>query len=160
MLEERFIDELRSSWFPNLTDKGLNQWIRLIEKDSPMLIQRGFSIAGAMGCLASHAAWHHPATSHLESDAAGSDWLLNVVGIHHSASAVISKWDRDFDLDGENRSQFVRLLRDERQRRTTGSSEIAAEPQEDAVTPDFDVCGDRQFKFERRAPKCETSNNF
>ena len=54
-----------------------------------------------MGCLATHIAWHHPKTEHLNVEA-GVAWLTHVAGLNPATSHVIREWDcrgpRDFDL--------------------------------------------------------------
>ena len=62
MIPEGVVRELQSRWFPNLTDAGLDRLIRLLDTDSPLLIHGCFTRATPMGCLATHAAWHHPRT--------------------------------------------------------------------------------------------------
>ena len=60
-----------------------------------MKIDRWFSVLafGTMGCLATHAAWHHPRTAHLTVDA-GINWLYRVAGLNPATSLVIREWDR------------------------------------------------------------------
>src|SRR5262249_29409038 len=63
MLSQECVHELRSAWLPNLTDDGLDHLIDLLEKNSPLLIHGCFTRAVPMGCLATHAGWHHPRTA-------------------------------------------------------------------------------------------------
>jgi len=63
-----------------MTDAGLDRLIDLMEKGSPMLVHGCFTKTVPMGCLASHVAWNHPATSHLTVDA-GINWLHRVAGL-------------------------------------------------------------------------------
>jgi hypothetical protein len=73
-----------------------------------------------MGCLATHAAWHHPDTSHLTLDA-GITWLHRVAGLNPATSHVIRTWDSGGAHDVTIRFEFLRLLEEERrERRTTG----------------------------------------
>src|SRR6516162_3356198 len=81
MLSADCVRELRSAWLPNLTDAGLDRLIELLEKGSPLLIHGCFTKATPMGCLATHAAWHHPKTAHLTQDA-GINWLHRVAGLN------------------------------------------------------------------------------
>ena len=81
MLPRECLDELRSCWLPNLTDAGLNRLIDMLEKGSPFLIHGCFTRSVPMGCLATHAAWHHPLTAHLTLDA-GITWLHRVAGLN------------------------------------------------------------------------------
>src|SRR5437867_4031040 len=93
MLSQECVHELRTSWLPHLTDSGLRRLIDLLEKGSPLLIHGSFSRAVPMGCLATHAAWHHPATEHLTQDA-GINWLHCVARLNPATSHVIREWDR------------------------------------------------------------------
>src|SRR5918912_203193 len=101
MLSNECLPELRSSWLPNMSDKGLNRLIELLEKGSPLLIHGSFTRVVPMGCLATHAAWNHPRTAHLTVDA-GITWLHRVAGLNPATSAVIREWDtrgsQDLDL--------------------------------------------------------------
>jgi hypothetical protein len=104
MLSADCTRELRSAWLPNLTDAGLDRLIGLLEKGSPFLIHGCFTKATPMGCLATHAAWHHPRTAHLIQDA-GITWLHRVAGLNPATSHVLREWDRcgadDLDLCDE-----------------------------------------------------------
>src|SRR5688500_19544391 len=101
MLSHESLQELRSSWLPNISDTGLDRLIELLEKGSPLLIHGSFTRAVPMGCLATQVAWHHPATSHLTLDA-GICWLHHVAGLNPATSHVIREWDRcgvsDYEL--------------------------------------------------------------
>src|SRR5262249_7421184 len=92
MLPHDCLDELRSAWLPNITDTGLNRLMELLEQGSPLLISGCFTRAIPMGCLASHAAWHHPITEHLCIDA-GITWLHGVAGLNPATSRVLREWD-------------------------------------------------------------------
>jgi hypothetical protein len=101
MLPACSVRELQTAWFPNMTDAGLDRLIELLEKGSPLLIHGCFTKAASMGCLATHVAWHHPQTAHLNVEA-GVAWLTRVAGLNPATSQVIREWDcrgaRDFDL--------------------------------------------------------------
>ena len=121
MLSPETVHELRSSWLPNITDSGLNRLIELLEKGSPLLVHGSFLRALPMGCLATHAAWHHPRTAHLTVDA-GIRWLGGIAGLNPATSHVIREWDgrgaRDLDL----RFELLRYLKEEQQARRTSES--------------------------------------
>jgi hypothetical protein len=99
------IAEFRTGWLPHVTDQGLSRLIDLLEKASPLLIHGTFTTVGPMGCLASHIAWNHPRTRHLD-DEAGVVWLTKVAGLNPATSALILAWDAlhgvtDFALRNE-----------------------------------------------------------
>src|SRR4051812_46159170 len=100
MLSSECLTELRSAWLPNLTDAGLNRIIELLETGSPLLVHGCFTKAIPMGCLATHAAWHHPRTAHLTQEA-GITWLHHVACLNPATSQVLREWDRrgTHDLD-------------------------------------------------------------
>jgi hypothetical protein len=140
MLTNECIAELRSSWLPNLTDVGLKRLIDLLEKQSPMLIHGCFTRAVPMGCLASHAAWNHPATEHLTLDA-GINWLHRVARLNPATSVVIREWDSRGRENLDLRADLLEVFRAEGQRRqaevptfarergdtpTSGQHEVAA----------------------------------
>src|SRR5207248_8892532 len=110
------VHELKISWLPNLTEGGLNRLIDLLEKSSPLLINGSFSRALPMGCLATHAAWHHPTTSHLTQDA-GINWLHCVAHLNPATSHVIREWDGCLTHDFEVRAELLSLFRAEGERR-------------------------------------------
>ena len=93
MLSRDCIHELHSMWLPNITDAGLDRLIELLETASPLLIHGCFTRSLPMGCLATHAAWHHPRTTHLNHDA-GIRWLHTIAGLNPATSRVIHDWDR------------------------------------------------------------------
>ena len=101
MLSQECLHELKTFWLPNMTDAGLNRLLDLLEKGSPLLIHRSFTRAVPMGCLATHVAWNHPKTAHLNVEA-GISWLNRVAGLNPATSHVIREWDcrgaRDFEL--------------------------------------------------------------
>src|SRR5262245_38788201 len=88
MLSPECVRELRSSWLPNITDAGLDRLIDMLEKCSPLLIHGCFTRSVPMGCLATHAAWHHPRTARLHLDA-GIRWLNQVAGLNPATSHVV-----------------------------------------------------------------------
>lgn len=116
MLNSECIQELRSAWLPNITDAGLERLIELLEKSSPLLIHGCFSRAVPMGCLATHVAWNHPQTAHLNVEA-GINWLHHVARLNPATSLVIREWDRRGSQDWEMRSDLIALFEEERQRR-------------------------------------------
>jgi len=113
MVSAECTNEFRSAWLPNITTAGLDRLIDLLEKGSPMLIHGCFTRALPMGCLATHAAWNHPRTSHLSVDA-GITWLHTVTGLNPATSKVIREWDGRGSQDWEIRSELLHLLKEER----------------------------------------------
>ena len=116
MLSQECVRELHSAWLPNITDEGLDRLIDLLEKGSPLLIHGSFTRVVPMGCLATHAAWHHPRTGHLTLDA-GISWLHRVAGLNPATSQVIREWDRCGASDWEVRSGLLAVLKEERHNR-------------------------------------------
>ncbi len=117
MLSPECLNELRTVWLPHLTDSGLARLLDLLEKGSPFLISGCFTGAVPMGCLASHAAWNHPATAHLNVEA-GITWLHQVAGLNPATSRVLREWDLRGSADLDLRTDLVAELRDEQTRRT------------------------------------------
>ena len=115
MLPACSVRELQTAWFPNITDTGLDRLIELLEKGSPLLIHGCFTKAASMGCLATHAAWHHPRTAHLTHEA-GIAWLTGVAGLNPATSLVIREWDLRAG-DWQVRGELLALLRAEREAR-------------------------------------------
>lgn len=122
MLSQESIRELRTSWLPNITERGLDRLIDLIEKGSPLLIHGCFTRIIPMGCLATHAAWNHPLTQHLTVDA-GINWLHRVAGLNPATSHVIREWDCHQPNDCEFRGELLAILCEERQRRQAKSTD-------------------------------------
>jgi hypothetical protein len=118
MLSTECAAELRTAWLPNLTDAGLDRIIEMLEKRSPFLIHGCFTKAAPMGCLASHAAWHHPRTAHLNQDA-GISWLHRVAGLNPATSRVLREWDSRGADDLDLRTELLNLFRKESQTRRT-----------------------------------------
>src|SRR5215831_211940 len=116
MLSAESAHELQNYWLPNITDGGLERLIELLEKQSPFLIHGCFTRAVPMGCLASHAAWHHPATAHMTQDA-GISWLYQVAGLNPGTSFVLKDWDRQGSQNREIREQVLAILKTEQRRR-------------------------------------------
>ncbi len=126
MLSSDCVRELRSSWLPNLTDAGLDRLIELLEQGSPLLIHSCFSKAVPMGCLATHAAWHHPLTTHLTVDA-GINWLHRVAGLNPATSAVIREWDGAGASGLARRFELLRAFKEERAARGGATTEMIEE---------------------------------
>lgn len=116
MLPPECVTELQTAWLPNMTDAGLDHLIDLLEKGSPLLIHGCFTRSVPMGCLASHVAWHHPATGHLTLDA-GITWLHRVAGLNPATSVLIREWDRRGASDWQLRSDLLVYLKEHRQSR-------------------------------------------
>ena len=108
--------EFRAAWLPHVTTAGLARLAELLDAASPFLIHGSFTRALPMGCLASHVAWNHPATSHLNEEA-GVCWLTRVAGLNPATSAVILEWDRDGIHDRALRAELAALCREELARR-------------------------------------------
>lgn len=113
---EHTVAEFRAAWLPHVTDAGLARLEQLLDSASPLLIHGAFSRACAMGCLATHIAWHHPATRGLD-DEAGVLWLTRVAGLNPATSRVILAWDRGGANDWTLRAELLRACRDEQRRR-------------------------------------------
>jgi hypothetical protein len=110
------ISEFRTAWLPHVTDQGLDRLIDLLRKASPMLIHGAFTRAVPMGCLASHIAWNHDRTSHLQHEA-GVMWLCRVAKLNPATSNMVLAWDKagvgDFDL----RNDLIEACESEKTRR-------------------------------------------
>lgn len=113
------LTELRDGWFPHTTDAGLDRLIELLETGSPLLIHGAFTRVVPMGCLATHVAWHHPATADLSMEA-GITWLSRVARLNPATSHVIRAWDCGGRHDWELRSALLAACREERDRRAAG----------------------------------------
>jgi len=116
MLSQDCLSELRTSWMPNLTDSALDRLIDLLERESPFLVHGCFTKAMPMGCLATHAAWHHPDTCHLNAEA-GINWLHTVACLNPATSLVIREWDAHGPRDWQFRQELLNLFQDERKNR-------------------------------------------
>ena len=80
-----------------------------------------------MGCLATHAGWHHPRTAHLTLDA-GITWLHRVAGLNPATSQVIREWDRCGASDWEVRSGLLSVFKEERHNRQQTRQPARREP--------------------------------
>jgi hypothetical protein len=129
MLSQDCVRELHTSWLPNLTDEGLDRLIDLLEKGSPLLIHGSFTRVIPMGCLATHAAWHHPRTCHLTLDA-GIIWLNRVAGLNPATSHVIREWDRSGAQNWEIRADLLAVFKEARRARQESQQPVepAREP--------------------------------
>ena len=124
MLSKECVLELQASWLPNITDKGLERVIDLLEKGSPLLVHGTFTRAVPMGCLATQVAWNHPQTAHLTLDA-GICWLNRVAGLNPATSFIIREWDRRGAADYEVRADLLVEFKEERDRR---GNQTASQP--------------------------------
>ena len=122
MLSQECLNEMRSAWLPNVTDKGLDHLIDLLEKGSPLLIHGSFTRAVPMGCLATHVAWNHPRTAHLTLDA-GISWL-RLAGLNPATSHVIREWDACRCSNWEFRAEMLSILKGERKRRRQAETPV------------------------------------
>lgn len=116
MFSAEFRRELRESWLPHVSDRGLCRIIDLLEKGSQLLLSGRFTSALPTGCLATHIAWHHPAVSHRTEDA-GILWLSRIAGLNPATSEVIREWDRHDPREWSFRQHLLGLLYEESQRR-------------------------------------------
>jgi hypothetical protein len=112
MSMEQTLNEFRTGWLPHATDAGLARLTELLRAGSPLLIHGAFSKACAMGCLATHIAWHHPLTAEL-NDEAGVCWLTRVAGLNPATSHVILAWDRGGAADWALRAELLRACEQE-----------------------------------------------
>jgi hypothetical protein len=127
MLTSECLQELRTSWLPNITDVGLQRLIELLERASPLLIHGCFAKSVPMGCLATHLAWNHPRTAHLTTDA-GITWLHRVANLNPATSHVIHEWDRRGPRDLVLRNDLLALLRQEQIERSVPKSKPRSNP--------------------------------
>jgi len=118
MLHDHCLTELRTSWFPQTTDSGLLRVLELLQEGSPLLIRGAFTSAIPQGCLASHIAWHHPQTQHLQEDA-GIIWLSRCAGLNPATSAVLDIWDRSSEPESDISEFFCHAFAMELARRQT-----------------------------------------
>jgi hypothetical protein len=131
--------EFESVWLPHVTDAGLARLTELLATNSPLLIHGSFTRACAMGCLATHIAWHHPRTEHL-NDEAGVQWLTRVAGLNPATSAVVLAWDR---TGGEwaIRAELLAACRREVARRATAGRAVVRSPRPGAESAEsFETC--------------------
>ncbi len=111
------LHEFRDAWLPHISDAGLDRLVQLLETASPLLIHGSFIRALPMGCLATHIAWHHPKTEHLQTEA-GVIWLTRVAQLNPATSCVILAWDRRGLHDWALRDTLLSECRAEVRRRT------------------------------------------
>ena len=116
MLSQECLNELRSTWLPNMTGAGLDRLVELLASGSPLLVHGCFTRAVPMGCLATHVAWNHPRTARLTHDA-GIAWLSKVACLNPATSHVLRAWDAAGPYDLELRAELLRLFREEQTRR-------------------------------------------
>ncbi|CAN5209483.1 hypothetical protein BH11PLA2_BH11PLA2_01990 [soil metagenome] len=113
---ENILSEFRGSWLPHISDCGLDRVVELLATSSPLLIHGAFTRCLPMGCLATHVAWNHPQTEHLNVEA-GVMWLTRVARLNPATSQVILAWDRAGIRDWELRDALLSECRVERDRR-------------------------------------------
>jgi hypothetical protein len=133
MLSQECLYELRSAWLPNITNAGLDRLVELLASGSPLLVHGCFTRAVPMGCLATHAAWHHPRTNRLTHEA-GITWLSRVALLNPATSRVIRAWDEAGPTDVELRAELLQLFRAEQQRRQAASQPVTEGAVDDAVS--------------------------
>jgi hypothetical protein len=119
------VAEFKAAWLPHVTDDGLGRIAELLEKASPLLIHGAFSKAVPLGCLASHIAWNHPETSHLQYEA-GVCWLSRVAGLNPATSRVVLAWDQGGVGDYELRSALLAACRAEQRHRAEMEALVGA----------------------------------
>ena len=128
------VAEFRAAWLPHVSDRGLARLAELLGKASPLLIHGAFTRAVPQGCLATHVAWNHPATAHLQHDA-GVMWLCKVANLNPATSAVILAWDRLGVGDWELRDELLAACWEEQARRAAGGEYTPSVPIEVAASP-------------------------
>jgi len=106
------VKELRDGWFPHTTDAGLKRLITLLESGSPLLVHGVFTKSLPMGCLATHIAWHHPATHRMTHDA-GVVWLSHIAGMNPATSVVIRAWDEGGQTNWDLRNVILAACKEE-----------------------------------------------
>lgn len=120
------LQEFRTRWLPHATDRGLERIVELLEAASPLLIHGAFTRCASQGCLATHLAWHHPTTEHLQTDA-GVAWLTRVAKMNPATSAVLLEWDRCGVHNWALRDELISECRDELRRRAASEPSDAVE---------------------------------
>jgi hypothetical protein len=125
MLTRDCLQELHTSWLPNITDAGLDRLVELLDRASPLLIHGCFTRAIPMGCLASHVGWNHPQTCELTQDA-GIMWLHRVAHLNPATSHVLREWDRCGHADLNIRQALLEVFRQEQRRRQEATTEAVA----------------------------------
>lgn len=119
------VAEFKAAWLPHVTDDGLGRITELLEKASPLLIHGAFSKAVPLGCLASHIAWNHPETAHLQYEA-GVCWLSRVAGLNPATSRVVLAWDQGGVGDFELRTALLGACRAEQLQRAEMEALVGA----------------------------------
>lgn len=115
--------EFRTAWLPKVSDSGLDRIIELLRTGSPLLIHGTFTRCVPLGCIASHIAWHHPETRHLNVEA-GITWLTRVARLNPATSKVLLAWDRRGAIDWDLRAALLDAC--EHEQRTRGEHSEAA----------------------------------
>jgi hypothetical protein len=105
-MSSNVISEFAHDWLPHATDSGIRRILDLLEQGNPMLIHGAFAKSCALGCLATHIAWHHPLTAHWNEEA-GIQWLTRVAKLNPATSNVILAWDRNGLFDWELRQKLI-----------------------------------------------------
>jgi hypothetical protein len=121
------LSEFRAAWLPHIADRGLARLADLLERGDPTLIHGSFQRSGLTGCLATHIAWHHPRTRHLNEEA-GVIWLAHVARLNPATSFVIRDWDRSGHADWPLRTGLLAAIRDEQSRREQGDASFEMRP--------------------------------
>lgn len=119
MTTPKTLSEFRAAWLPHISDTGLDRLATMLERGDPLLIHGSFQRTPAAGCLATHIAWHHPRTKHLNEEA-GVIWLAHVARLNPATSHVIQAWDKLGHADWSLRTGLLSLCRDEQDRRAIG----------------------------------------
>ena len=78
-----------------------------------------------LGCIASHIAWNHPETSHLQYEA-GVCWLSHVAKLNPATSRVVLAWDLGGVGDFELRTNLLAACRDEQRSRAEFEALVGA----------------------------------
>jgi hypothetical protein len=134
MTSAKTLSEFHAAWLPHISDAGLRRLGELLERGSPMLCHGTFQKAPAAGCLATHIAWHHPRTRHLNEEA-GVIWLAHVAKLNPATSYVIQDWDRTGHGDWELRTGLLELCRREQSRRAAGDVTFELSPVTELAHP-------------------------
>ncbi|MFO0936314.1 MAG: hypothetical protein U0798_07365 [Gemmataceae bacterium] len=134
MTSYKTLSEFRAAWLPHISDRGLDRLADLLERGSPLLIHGSFQRNSVAGCLATHIAWHHPRTKHLNEEA-GVIWLAHVARLNPATSFVVQDWDRSGHADWELRQGLIALLRDELHRRSIGDVRFDLTPISESAHP-------------------------
>jgi hypothetical protein len=134
MTSKLTLSEFRAAWLPHISDSGIMRLADLLERNDPRLIHGSFQQLPTAGCLATHIAWHHPRTGHLNEEA-GVIWLIHVARLNPATSLVIQDWDRLGHADWELRTGMIALLRQEEANRKMGEVRFELRPFEVSEHP-------------------------